>query len=74
MFKSKFKKSKIIFLCGNQNFSLRSHRHDGDLIQNSVNNEGHFRELLKFRIDSGDVVLKNRLKNCLKMLILLINL
>jgi len=36
------------------------------LIQNSVNNEGNFRELLKFRIDSGDSVLKNHLQNCKK--------
>lgn len=55
-----------IFLCGRQNFPLRGHRDDGDLIQNSVNNEGNFRELLKFRIDSGDDVLKNHLQNCPK--------
>lgn len=55
-----------IFLCGRQNFPLRGHRDDGDLIQNSVNNEGNFRELLKFRIDAGDDVLKNHLQNCPK--------
>ncbi|XP_022164655.1 52 kDa repressor of the inhibitor of the protein kinase-like [Myzus persicae] len=55
-----------IFLCGRQNFPLRGHRDDGDLIQNSVNNEGNFRELLKFRIDSGDDVLKKHLQNCPK--------
>jgi len=36
------------------------------LFQNSVNNEGNFRELLKFRIDSGDDILKNHLQNCPK--------
>lgn len=36
------------------------------MIQNSVNNEGNFRELLKFRIDSGDNILKNHLQNCPK--------
>jgi len=55
-----------IFLCGRQNFPLRVHRDVGDLIQNIVNNEGNFRELLKFRIDSGDDVLKNYLQNCPK--------
>jgi len=55
-----------IFLYGRQNFSLRGHRDDGDLFQNSVNNKGNFRELLKFRIDSGDDVLKNHFQNCPK--------
>ncbi|KAF0764068.1 52 kDa repressor of the inhibitor of the protein kinase-like, partial [Aphis craccivora] len=55
-----------IFLCGRQNFPLRGHRDDGDLIPNSVNNEGNFTELLKFRVDAGDDVLKNHLQNCPK--------
>jgi len=55
-----------IFFCGRQNIPLRGHRDDGDFIQNSVNNEGNFRELLKFRMDSGDDILKNHLQNCPK--------
>lgn len=50
---------RIIFLCGRQNFPLRWHR--DDLIHCSVKNERKFKEFLKFRIDSGDDILKNYL-------------
>jgi len=60
----------IIFL-GRQNISLRGHRDDGMLLKTSINtnnqsaslNEGNFRELLKFRVKSGDSVLQNHLQN-----------
>ncbi|XP_025192606.1 uncharacterized protein LOC112592666 [Melanaphis sacchari] len=55
----------LIFL-GRQNIALRGHRDDGsvnDLSDNPLENEGNFRELLKFKILSGDIVLENHLKN-----------
>ncbi|CAI6345100.1 unnamed protein product [Macrosiphum euphorbiae] len=58
----------VIFL-GRQNIPLRGHRDQGSLIGNeqnknnlSVVNEGNFRELLRFRILSGDTVLQNHLE------------
>lgn len=56
---------KSIVLLGNQNIPLRRHKDDGDLLavdsnENSnttVINEGNFREILRFRIDTGDKVL-----------------
>lgn len=54
----------IIFL-GRQNIPFRGHRDDGKLTtgeSDSVINTGNFRALLKFRIDSGDVVLKEHLE------------
>ncbi|XP_065660162.1 52 kDa repressor of the inhibitor of the protein kinase-like isoform X2 [Hydra vulgaris] len=55
----------IIFLA-RQNIPLRGHRDDGELLINSssktsVINEGNFRELLRFRIKSGDKILENHL-------------
>jgi hypothetical protein len=54
----------LLFLA-RQNIALRGHRDDGNLIDNMdsnqnsiVGNEGNFRELLKFRIESGDIELK----------------
>jgi len=47
---------------------LRGHRDDGFIYQedggkvDSVINQGNFKELLKFRIDAGDHLLKNHLK------------
>lgn len=61
----------ILFL-GRQNISLRGHRDDGMLLTTTsinTNNqstsliEGNFRELLKFRVKSGDSVLENHLQN-----------
>lgn len=51
--------NSIIFLC-RKNISLRGHRDDGALLkEGEINfsffaNEGNFRELLRFRIESGD--------------------
>lgn len=60
----------VIFL-GRQNISLQGHRDDGMLLTTPINtnnqsaffNEGNFRELLKFRVKSGDSVLKIHHKN-----------
>lgn len=59
----------IIFL-GRQNIAFRGHRDDGKVsfdefpINNdkSVINEGNFKQLLKYRVASGDHVLKNHLE------------
>lgn len=53
----------IIFL-GKQNIPFRGHRDSGVLNDTSVINEGNFRELLRFRIHSGDNILKNHLETC----------
>lgn len=54
----------IIFL-GKQNIPLRGHRDDGALLANDnhykMNNEGNFRELLRFRVKSGDKILEQHL-------------
>lgn len=60
-----------IILCGRQNISLRGHRDDGILNYNEneqeknivENQEGNFRALLKFRIDSGDSILRQHLES-----------
>lgn len=54
-----------IILCGRQNIPLRGHRDDGNTSLNFVENdqnsvvikEGNFRALLRFRIESGDLIL-----------------
>jgi hypothetical protein len=56
----------IIFL-GRQNTPLRGHRDHGnffenDLEKNSTVNKGNFRELLHYRINSGDSILETHLK------------
>lgn len=62
---------KTLILHGQQNIPLRGHRDDGSLFNKNddnfnltENNDGCFRALLRFRIDSGDVCLKEHLKNC----------
>lgn len=55
----------LVFL-GRQNIALRGHRDDGslnDFSDNPLENDGNFRELLKFKILSGDTVLENHIKN-----------
>ena len=49
---------KTVLLCGKQNISFRGHRDDSKYL--SVDNQkcGNFQALLDFRIDAGDVVLK----------------
>jgi hypothetical protein len=57
----------VIFLA-RQNIPLRGHRDDGAILDESskvaspVINEGNFRELLRFRIQSGDTILESHLK------------
>jgi len=50
---------------GKQNIPLRGHRYDGALLANDnhhkMNNEGNFRELLRFRVKSGDKILEQHL-------------
>lgn len=61
---------KTILLCATQNIPLRGHRDDGIIKINPIDrdhnrgNEGNFRALLKFRIDSGDEILKQHLSEC----------
>lgn len=50
----------IIFL-GRQNIPLRGHRDDGQNLEISMHNEGNFRALLNFRIQSGDKQLETHL-------------
>ncbi|KAF0709155.1 zinc finger MYM-type protein 1-like [Aphis craccivora] len=58
---------KTILFCGKQNISLRGHRHEtGNIFhQNSdfIENDGNFRALLRFRIESGDSDLNEHLQN-----------
>lgn len=62
---------KTIILCGRQNISIRAHRDDknvdsllnSDEIYSTVNNEGHFRELIRFRVDAGDINLHRHLES-----------
>ena len=57
---------ETILLCGRQNFPLRGHRDDGDVLTNSNSslNDGNFRALLRYRVDGGDTVLKSHLETC----------
>jgi hypothetical protein len=59
---------ETVILCGRQNLPLRGHRDQGplDLSSNSVENEGNFRALLRFKVQSGDNVLKTHLNSCAK--------
>lgn len=62
--------STIIF-CGRQNISLRGHRDDGSIYNRNsqhqdvspTENDGNFRALLRFRVDSGDEKLRGHLQN-----------
>lgn len=51
----------LIFL-ERQNIPLRGHRDDGRLDLYSVVNEGNFREMLRYRINCGDIELKKHLE------------
>lgn len=48
---------KTILFCGRQNIALRGHRES----EEGSSNVGNFRELLKFRVDSGDKLLEDHL-------------
>ncbi|XP_063794593.1 52 kDa repressor of the inhibitor of the protein kinase-like [Pseudophryne corroboree] len=56
----------ILFL-GRQNIPLRGHRDDGELFTEAdtepLINEGNFRELLRFKVNSGDAALAKHLEN-----------
>lgn len=57
---------KTILFHGRQNIPLRGNRDDGkmdDVDEEPVKNDGNFRALLRFRVDSGDVQLEDHLKN-----------
>lgn len=58
---------KTIILAARQGLALRGHRDDGalqtDANQQTGRAQGNFRELLKFRIDAGDVVLAAHLED-----------
>lgn len=59
---------KSIIFCGHNNLPLRGHRDDGQLEINSAitGDQGVFRSLLAFRLDSGDEILHEHLENCKK--------
>ena len=52
-----------VIFCGQQGLAFRGHAEDGpfDLGDNSVN-RGNFQSLLRFRVDAGDLVLKEHLE------------
>lgn len=55
----------LIFL-EKQNIPFRGHRDDGSIFDNSnelMGNEGNFRELIKFGIESGNLKLKSHIEN-----------
>lgn len=58
---------KTIIFCGTENIALRGHRDDGALdLQEKGEHEGKFRALLRFRIDAGDLTLKDHFQTAPK--------
>jgi len=59
---------KSIIFCGHNNLPLRGHRDDGQLEVNYAitGDQGVFRSLLAFRLDSGDEIVREHLENCTK--------
>lgn len=63
---------KCIIFLGRQGLAFRGHRDDGELRltdddssnQSIVSQEGNFRALLKFRVESGDEQLASHLQDC----------
>lgn len=61
---------KTVMFCGKQEIALRGHLDSGPMKSmggdedKSFVNDGNFRALLRFRIDSGDDVLKTHLDTC----------
>lgn len=62
---------KTIILCGRKNIPMRGHRDDGNILNKNSqldcgsivdNQEGNFRALLKFHIESGDEDLRKHLE------------
>ena len=56
---------KTVILCGKQNLPLRGH-HDDSSHLDGDNNPGNFQKLLEFRVDAGDKILEDHLKNAAK--------
>jgi len=57
---------ETLILCGKQNIPLRGHRDDGELLnsnQQLLKNDGNFREILRYRVQSGDMILKKHLES-----------
>lgn len=57
--------TKSLIFCGRQGISFRGHR-DDDSESCQGYNHGNFKELLNFRVDSGDKVLAEHLEKCKK--------
>lgn len=61
---------KTVICCGKQEIALRGHldtgpvKWEGNDKNDTCINDGNFRALLRFRIESGDEVLKNHLDTC----------
>jgi len=50
---------ETLILCGKQNIPLRGHRDDGELLNSNsqlLKNNGNFREILRYRVQSGDAI------------------
>ena len=53
---------KSILFCGRNGLALRGHRDNGDLtLDQPTYNDGNFRALLRFRADSGDMVVSEKI-------------
>ena len=58
---------KCIEFCGRQGLAIRGHRDLGSYgAHDKLENEGNFKTLLNFRVDSGDKDLENHLLSCKK--------
>jgi len=57
---------ETLILCGKQNIPLRGHRDDGELLnsnQQTLKNDVNFREILRYRVQSRDMILKKHLES-----------
>jgi len=60
---------KTVIFCGRQGIPLRGHSDTGTLALpdgDPAVNDGNFRVLLRFRIDSGDLALNEHLEYCMQ--------
>jgi hypothetical protein len=60
---------KNVIFCGRQGIPLRGHSDTGTLALpdgDPAVNDGNFRVLLRFRIDAGDLALKEHLESCVR--------
>ena len=55
---------ETVLLCGRQNIALRGHRDDSSHYNDT--NPGNFQALLNFRVNAGDISLKNHFENAPK--------